>query len=102
MRVVWTPRANRSLEYILTCATDFYGKDQLRRLMADIKRTEPLLCENPRLGSAEPLVANRDVEYRSVVLIRPFKIVYTMDVDSVYIMDIWDTRQCPDVLTDRL
>ena len=68
MKVLWTPNANRSYEYIMTCATDYYGKSLLRKLVSDIQRAEMLLADNPLLGSMEPLAANRNFDYRYIVL----------------------------------
>lgn len=49
MRVVWTAQGNRSLEFIMTCAQQFYSRKLLRNLNADIKNTERLMADNRRL-----------------------------------------------------
>lgn len=102
MKVLWTPNANRSYEYIITCATDYYGKSLLRKLVSDIQRAEMLLADNPLLGSMEPLAANRNFDYRYIVLSKPFKLIYTVYDGVVYIADLWDTRQSPERLSERI
>ena len=102
MKLRWMPTANRSYEYIMTCATEFYGKTTLRKLSVAIKNAERLLLTNPYMGNREPLAEGRMFEYRSIELPSPFKLIYTIYEDAIYIADIWDTRQSPDKLVNKL
>ena len=51
MRIVWTARYNKSLEYIFTCARDVYSRTTLKKLNSSIKSIEAILIENPLLGA---------------------------------------------------
>lgn len=102
MKVVWTASANRRYEYIMTCAVDFYGKGTLRKLNSAIRNAEQLLVDNPRMGNREPLAKDREAEYRCIVLSKYFKLIYILCSDCIYVVDIWDTRQAPETLQDRL
>ena len=93
MQVRWTEQSNRALEYVMTCARDFYSLKQLQCLRADIVRCEALLSENPYMGAIENELEGLDIVYRHLVLSKPFKIIYFIYEDIVYISDIWDTRQ---------
>lgn len=102
MRVIWTDEATRRFEFILTCSRDFYSKKTLRTLNEELKRNEHFLQENPRMGQVEPFTRGRSYEYRHIVLSPPFKLLYFLCQDDVYIADIWDTRQDPVALAERL
>lgn len=102
MRVVWTAQGSRSLEFIFTCAQKFYSRDLLCRLNGDLKRTERLMADNPRLGGIERMAEGRTFEYRSIVLCKPFELIYFIDAETLYIADILDTRQMPEKLTNHL
>ena len=59
MRIVWTARYNKSLEYIFTCARDVYSRTTLKKLNSSIKSIEAILIENPLLGAVEPLLIGK-------------------------------------------
>lgn len=102
MRIVWTARYNKSLECIFTCALDFYSRTTLKRLNSSIKSIEGLLLDNPLLGAVEPLLIGKENEYRHVIIKPLFKIIYRVEKDVIYMIDIWDTRRNPQKLTDGL
>lgn len=102
MRIEWTVRANRSLEQILTCSADMYSKSLLRQLLGDLKHKEPLLADNPMMGAIEPIAEGLELEYRHLILIKPFKIIYFILDGTIFIADVWDTRRNPSALTANL
>ena len=102
MRVEWTAQGNRAFEFIMTCAQQFYSRDLLRKLNTDLKRIERLMADNPQMGSLELQAEGRNYEYRSIVLCKPFKLIYFIEGDCLYIADIWDTRRLPETLVKNL
>ena len=86
----------------MTCAQQFYSRGLLRKLNAEIKNTERLMTDNPQMGALELQATGREYEYRSIVLCKPFKLVYFIYEDCLYIADVWDTRQLPESLAERL
>ena len=99
MQLIWTARFNKSMEFIFTCALDFYSRDTLKSLNTNLKKQEALLIANPKIGSKEPLLENRDIEYRHLIIKPYFKVIYTLSEDNIYMMDIWGTRRDPSSLT---
>lgn len=98
-RLIWTERFNKSLEYILTCAQDIYATNTRRKLKEGIKRCESIIADNPLIGSIERELEGLEYEYR-YILVRPyFKIIYRYNEDSIFFMEIWDTRRDPSFLT---
>lgn len=76
-------------------ATKFYN-----RFMEYVKR----LSTNPQSGFPEPLLAERQRDYRSLMVNEHFKLVYYYDEgkDTLYIVDLWDTRREPASLSRRI
>ena len=81
MRVVWTAQGSKAYEFIMTCAQQFYSRKLLRKLNEDIKRMERLMVDNPKMGSLELQTEEREYEYRSIVLCKPFKLIYFIHED---------------------
>ena len=102
MRLIWTEQGCKSLEFIMTCSQDFYSRTLLRKLNSDIKNAEHLLESNPQIGQLESSLSNRDFEYRHFVLCKPFMLIYFIYNNVIYIADIWDTRQSPSRLTEKI
>lgn len=76
-----------------------FGKNSRDKFMQDVRQIRRLLADNPNLGPAEPLLANLPKTYRSFVLDRLNKLVYTVHDDVIEIMDFWDVRRDPSALT---
>lgn len=102
MQVRWTEQACKALDFIMTCSRDFYSLNLLKGLRSDIARCEVLLSQNPQMGAVEEELDGLDVEYRHIVLTKPFKIIYFIHEGNIYIADIWDTRQATDSHRRRL
>lgn len=102
MQVRWTEQACKALDFIMTCSRDFYSLVQLKGLRSDIARCEVLLSQNPWMGAVEEELYDLDMEYRHFVLTKPFKVIYFVYEDNIYIADIWDTRQSLDSHRHRL
>jgi len=67
-----------------------------KRLMARLRDGAELIASNPEAGAVasdlEP-----EGKYRHLV-VRPYRIIYRIDVDRVYILRVWDSRRNPDDL----
>lgn len=102
MQLKWSDTFNREYENIIACSKNYYGVRKLKTLNRTLRQTEALLINNPHLGKADPILANYDMEYRSILLCTPFKLIYTIYDDCIYLVDIWDTHREPSTLNDRL
>lgn len=99
---MWSAQANKAVENIFTCATEYYSKSQMKRLSTSIKRVEGILKNSPKVGAVETLLEGRAFEYRHYVLSWPFKLIYTILDDVVWIVDVWDTRRSPENLVKNI
>lgn len=49
-------------------------------------------------GQVEPLLANRDKEYHSLVVEKHYKLIYYVEENKVFITAVWDIRRDPEYL----
>lgn len=97
-KVTWTETALSSLDEIF----DFYvdksvavAEDMVNRLYFSAKPLKTF----PFAGPIEPLLKNRRMVYRSLVVEKHFKLIYCVENKDVFIMSVWDTRRNPDFLS---
>lgn len=102
MQVEWTKEAFTTLkENVRYCRKEF-GEQAAIRFYESIKGNEPLLAANPCMGKKEPLLQAREQIYRSLVVHKHFKVIYRIETDIIYIVDLWDTRSNPLLLSQRI
>jgi plasmid stabilization system protein ParE len=56
----------------------------------------------PEMAQKEQLLAKKKIIYRSLVVQRNFKIVYSVYKNYIHIVDVWDCRQNPKNLKNRI
>ena len=95
--MTWNKKALQQLDAVMEYGRREFGERTVQRLYTRIMSYEPMLATNPRLGIAEPLLAGRKREYRSVVVHELFKLVYYIDETKqvIRIVALWDTRREP-------
>ena len=102
MRVENTPQFERAFERLLSCNQDFYSQNTIRQFYTRYKHLRLLLQDNPQLGQHEPILKEFKLEYRRVLIDPYFKIIYTINNNVLYLVDIWDTRRDPNKLRSRI
>ncbi|GHT02119.1 hypothetical protein AGMMS49525_05060 [Bacteroidia bacterium] len=70
-------------------------------MISDIRKAAERLVEQPDMAFREPLLKERSKVFRSLIVRKIYKIVYYNENNTVYIADIWDSRQDPNSLRDR-
>lgn len=97
MKARWTDFAwsmlSQTADYILY----EYGYTVFDTFLDEVDTCVNLLEAQPMIGSEERYLANRPLVFRSMVVGRHNKLVYTIDteLDIIYIVDFWDTRREP-------
>lgn len=93
LKIIWTFRAKEDIKHISIYWNKRIGNssysNKIRRLT---NRYLILLQQYPKLGR------QTDNKFIREIIIREFKIFYTIDESSIYIVRFWDTRQDPDKL----
>lgn len=96
-QIIWNKNASLQLEAHLDYAFEVFGRKTVNNWYADIRRIESRLTIFPKSFTPEPLLKNRDKEYRGAILMKNFKLIhyYDKEKDVVYIDAIWDMRMHP-------
>jgi len=102
-QVIWNENASLQLEAHLDYAVEVFGRKTVNNWYTDIRRIESRLSLFPKSYTQEPLLADRDKEYRGAILMKNFKLIHYYDEpsDTVYIDAIWDMRMYPDKLKEQ-
>ena len=100
--VIWTRQANHERIALLNYGQKQFGQHTAKQMRERINSYLHTLAEHPKAGMLEPLLANREVEYRSLVVHKLIKLIYRIQGDKIFIVDLWDTRREPSHLTRRI
>jgi len=99
MKVVLTNQAKGRLESIVEYYQDLgyyrYGK----RLRLSVLKKALLLKDFPLMGQEEETLRVLGLQHRYLVE-GHYKIVYRIEKGTIYITDVFDTRQDPDKMLD--
>ena len=85
------------------CATEF-GRTVAYDFLDSVDRQVNLLAEFPEIGKVEPLLKDRKLVYRSLVVHKFFKLIYYVNEKKqrIVIADLWDTRREPTAQAARI
>lgn len=79
-----------------------FGSKSEVKFLQEVKHTIKLLGVNPYIGSIELTVPNKTIIYRSIVVAKRNKIVYTIMDNIVDIFTFWDCRRNPKTLASQI
>lgn len=102
MRIRTATLFERTFEDILSCGHKYYSRNTIKHLYTEYKKCRAILLDNPYYGQLETILEGFQLEYRRVFIKPYFKIVYTVDGEDVVLVDVWDVRQNPDALRNRI
>lgn len=102
MNYQWRKSAERQLKKDVEYCIRMFGTKVALQFVNSIDRQVLLLAANPHIGIVEPLLTQRRHEYRSLVVHEHYKLVYYIKEDTLYIVDLWDTRREPKGLAHRI
>ena len=102
MMVRWLYSAQRQQDLTADYLYVEFGEKVLVDFYQRLDDVEQQLSQFPEMGREERLLQNRSRTYRSLVINKFSKLVYTIDSDCVYIVAFWDTRREPKALTIQL
>lgn len=100
MQIEWTDEAKEQLGTVYSMYEDI-NLTVAVNIRQSIVLSVRQLVEFPLMGPVEPLLKRRKIKYRSLVVGRLFKIIYSIDNETIYIVGIWDCRQNPKKLKDK-
>ncbi|MBQ6769292.1 MAG: type II toxin-antitoxin system RelE/ParE family toxin [Prevotella sp.] len=103
-QIRWTKKAEGIFFDRVLHAYHEFGATTAKRWQEERKRIEHQLEEFPESYSPEKLLAERRFLYRSCHMMRRFKLIhyYSVSSDTVWVIDIWDSKMSPDNLQNRI
>ena len=102
MIIRWSYKAQKQQDAVADYIFEEFGALALRKFYQKIDKVEAELIEFPESGKVEPLLAHRKKVYRSVVLTKKNKLIYTIDKDFICVHALWDTRREPKSQASKL
>ncbi|MDM1398619.1 type II toxin-antitoxin system RelE/ParE family toxin [Myroides odoratimimus] len=63
------------------------------KIIQDFKSATNALSQFPEMGTLELILADGSVNYRYILVRNIYKIIYFIEVCTVFIVTIWDCRQ---------
>jgi len=102
MVVKWLPDAKRDLKAIFDFYLEVAGRRVAGRIRLQIKEDVDRLVHNPEMAPVEPLLSGFKRTYRSLLSDKNYKIVHSIDRETIYIIAVWDCRQDPDKLKNHI
>ena len=100
--VIWSKKANRKRIAFLTYGEKEFGRKAAIKVNERIESYTQALAGNPYMGIIAPLLHGRRKTYRSLVVHKLVKLIYSVDeaTNSIHIIDVWDTRREPHTQAD--
>ncbi|MDX9847914.1 MAG: type II toxin-antitoxin system RelE/ParE family toxin [Tenuifilaceae bacterium] len=95
MKLIYTEQALFSLEEALKFITPKVPHEKLIEIRDEILDGADTLLMHPLQGQEEPLLEHLGLGHRRLV-VSHYKIIYRIIEESIYITDIFDSRQDPD------
>ena len=96
MRVVWNKYAIMRRDQIAEYIRERFGADRRKRFLQEVRQATRMLKQFPNLGILDPLFAECQKPYRSIIVGGLSKMVYTVSDETIYIVALWDCRQEPE------
>lgn len=102
MRVIWNSRAKAAKHQVAVYIRRQFGLKREKKFLQEVDQTAEMLLRSPFIGKIDPLFADRNITYRSVIVNGLNKMVYYVKDDTIRIAAFWDVRRDPDTLAGRV
>jgi addiction module RelE/StbE family toxin len=99
--ILWTSTAKKDLREIFEYLVQFSEDAAFRIINKIVDKAEILRGDSPEIGQREPLLSHKPVGYRYLVE-GNYKIIYSIRVNKVVIHTVFDARQNPKKMEDKV
>lgn len=99
MKIQYDIEARRQIEEIFRFGKTKFGTRTALRYKEKLIERINALKQNPFIGSIEWLLTDKVHEYR-FILVKPYKVIYSVKGDVIRIHLFWHTHRDPDTLRD--
>lgn len=98
MVIVWTDNALDILSGIALYYKQERGEGAARKVVSQIKAAVNSLGIFPRMAPVDATISSKEIEHRSLVVSKTYKVIYRLHGDAILIVSIFDCRQNPEKL----
>ncbi len=102
MRYKITKPAQEALERIYDTFFEFAGKRHADAIIERVDDRLSTLLQHPLIGHPEPLLSNREKDYRAISINKNYRMIYHVSKNTIWIVDFWDRRNNPAKLVARV
>lgn len=102
MVIRWYAAAERRLKEIFDYYLDAAGRKTAMKIAAGIRDSAESLGTMPFMASTEPLLEQDMEGFRSLIVKKQYKVIYFIEDEIIYVVDVWDCRQDPQALKKRV
>ena len=95
MNLIYTEQALNSLEQVLEFIAPEVTQNKLLEIRNRILDRADTLLLHPNQGQKEPYLEHLNLDYRRIIESH-YKIIYRVVGETIYITDVFDSRQDPD------
>lgn len=95
MRIVVAERAKRNRNKIAAYILGMFGQQALLNFRDAYKQTKKVISNHPEGGEIEWNLSTENTKYRFKIINGLTKMIYRVAEDTIYIVDMWDTRSEP-------
>ena len=99
VKVILTPTATEDAESIFRYL-DAFSHRAAQTLKNEIVAAARRLKQMPEMGPKEPNLEHLERNYRYVLVLRRYKLIYLYEKEVCSILMVWDCRQNPKLLKD--
>lgn len=102
MQIIWSERAFERRLAIEDYIFYSFGFSAYESYVLEVEEWQRIVLSNPFSGQEEPLLAGMCKAYRSNTIGRLTKCIYYVEGENIVVVDWWDTRRSPQILTQGL
>lgn len=95
MKVVLSDKFQDKWDNYLDYSFQNYGKALTSKKNEHLIKILSRLSIFPESGHIEPLLKNKDKEYRAIIFDKKFKIIYSIGNNQILIVSLWDMKRNP-------
>ena len=97
VQVIWTTPARQDMEELFRHC-DALSHKKATLCMEEFLEAADNLAQMPESGPKEPVLAHLKRNYRYLVVLHRYKMIYLYENNTCYILMIWDCRRNPKTL----
>jgi len=95
MHIEISPTAKQQLLTITDYYAEWGGLRSVENLIKKNTDKQKRILKYPKSYPIEPLLAERDIAYRSAIINNHYKMIYRIDGETITISAFWDMRMNP-------